>query len=69
MTTTAGLDINSAGFANELWRAAQQAYSLDPVMGTQKFGPHYVVLKTIDPTRVCVVETVGCQMEFSPATQ
>ncbi len=25
---------------------APQSYSLDPVIGTQKFGPHYVVLKT-----------------------
>jgi len=46
VATTAGLDIKSAGFANELWCAAQQSYSLDPVMGTRKFGPHYVVLKT-----------------------
>src|SRR5208282_430892 len=46
VATAAGLDIHSAGFANELWHAAQQSYSLDPVMGTQKFGPHYVVLKT-----------------------
>jgi hypothetical protein len=46
MATAAGLDIDSAGFAHELWRAAQHSYSLDPVMGTRKFGPHYVVLKT-----------------------
>ena len=46
VATTAGLDIKSAGFANELWCAAQQSYSLDPAMGRQKFGPHYVVLKT-----------------------
>ncbi len=25
---------------------APQSYSLDPVIGTQKFGPHYIVLKT-----------------------
>ena len=31
---TAGLDINSPGFAKKLWHAAQQSYSLDPVMGT-----------------------------------
>jgi hypothetical protein len=56
-------------------------------MGTRKFGPHYVVLKTplsnlrittffagesevkiIDQSRVSVVETVGCQIEFMPAT-
>jgi hypothetical protein len=88
IATTAELDIKSVGFANELWRAAQQAYTLDPAMGTRKFGPHYVVLKTslsnlrittffagesevkiIDPSRVSVVETVGCQMESIPATQ
>ncbi len=88
MATTAGLDIKSAGFANELWCAAQHSYSLDPVMGTQKFGPHYVVLKTplsnlrittflggesevkiVDPSRVSVVKTVGCQIEFIRATQ
>jgi len=84
----AGLDIQSPGFARDLWHAAQQSHSLDPVMGAQKFGPHYVVLQTtlsnlrittffagesevkiIDPSRVSVVETVGCQMEFIPATQ
>jgi hypothetical protein len=88
VATAAGLDIHSAGFANELWRAAQQSYSLDPVMGTQKFGPHYVVLKTplnnlrmttffagesevkiVDPSRVFVVETVGCQIEIIHAMQ
>ena len=88
MATAAGLDIDSAGFANDLWHAAQQSYSLEPVMGTQKFGPHYVVLKTplsnlrittffagesevkiVDPSRISVVKTVGCQMEFIHATQ
>jgi hypothetical protein len=88
VATTAGLDIHSAGFANELWRAAQQSYTLDPVMGAQKFGPHYVVLKTplnnlrittffagesevkiVDPSRVSVMETVGCQIEFIHAVQ
>jgi hypothetical protein len=46
IATAAGLDIKSSGFANQLWRAAQQSYSLDPAMGTRKFGPHYVVLRT-----------------------
>lgn len=88
VATAAGLDIQSAGIADELWCAAQQSYSLDPVTGTQKFGPHYVVLKTplsnlrittffagesevkiVDPSRVSVVETVGCQMEFFRAAQ
>jgi hypothetical protein len=88
MATAAGLDIDSAGFAKELWRAAQQSYTLNPIMGTRKFGPHHVVLKTplsnlrittffagesevkiIDPSRVSVVETVGCQMKFIPAAQ
>jgi hypothetical protein len=86
MATAAGLDIESAGFASELWRAAQHSYSLDPVTGTRQFGPHYVVLKTplsnlrmttffagesevkmIDPSRISVVETAGCQLEFIPA--
>lgn len=88
MATAAGLDIDSAGFANELWRAAQQSYSLDRAMGAQKFGPHYVVLKTplnnlrittffagesevkiVDPSRVSVMATVGCQVEFIHAIQ
>ena len=46
MASAAGLDIESTGFANQLWCAAQQSYSLDPAMGTRKFGPHYVALKT-----------------------
>jgi hypothetical protein len=46
MAKQAGLDIESPGFARELWQAAQQSYSLDPVIGVRKFGPHHVVLKT-----------------------
>lgn len=46
MATQAGLDIESPGFARELWQAAQQSYSLDPMIGVGKFGPHHVVLKT-----------------------
>ena len=46
MATQAGLDIESPGFARDLWHAAQQSYSLDPVIGIRKFGPHHVVLKT-----------------------
>jgi hypothetical protein len=83
VATSAGLDIQSAGFGRELWRAAQQAYSLDPIIGKRKFGPHYMVLRTpltnlrittffagesevkiIDPSRLTVMECVGCQMEF-----
>ena len=41
----AGLDIQSQGFARDLWHAAQQSYSLDPVMGVRKFGPNHVVVK------------------------
>ena len=53
VATKAGLDIKSTGFANELWCAAQQSYSLDPVMGTRKFGPHFVALKTsLDNIRI-----------------
>jgi hypothetical protein len=85
MATQAGLDIESPGFAKDLWHVAQQAYSLDPVIGVRKFGPHHVVMKTslsnirlttffagesevriIDPSRVCVVDAVGCQVEFVP---
>lgn len=81
MATRAGLDIHSPGFAMDLWHAAQQGYSLDPVMGTRKFGPHHVVLKTplnnirittffahesevkiIDPSRVSLMEAVGCEV-------
>jgi hypothetical protein len=88
MATQAGLDIESPGFAKDLWHAAQQAYSLDPVMGVQKFGPHHVVLKTslsnirlttffagesevkiIDPSRLSLVEAVGCQVEFIPPAE
>jgi hypothetical protein len=42
----AGLDIQSAGFAKDVWHAAQQSYSLEPAMGVVKFGPHHVVVKT-----------------------
>jgi hypothetical protein len=42
----AGLDIDSPGFANDLWNEAQQAYTLDPVIAEHKFGPNYVMLKT-----------------------
>jgi len=85
MATQAGLDIESPGFAKDLWHAAQQGYSLDPVIGVRKFGPHHVVMKTplsnirlttffacesevkiIDPSRLSLVEAVGCQVEFIP---
>jgi hypothetical protein len=85
MATQAGLDIESPGFSKDLWHAAQQAYSLDPVMGVRKFGPHHVVVKTplsnirlttffagesevriIDPSRISLVDAVGCQVEFIP---
>jgi|SRR5579862_130423 len=88
MASAAGLDIESTGFANQLWYEAQQSYSLDPTMGTRKFGPHYVVLitplsnlrittffagesevKLIDPTRVSVLETVGCEVQSVQAMQ
>jgi hypothetical protein len=46
MATQAGLDIESPGFARDLWQAAQQSYTVDPVIGARKFGPHHVVLKT-----------------------
>ena len=46
LATQAGLDIQSPGFARDLWHAAQQSYSLERVMGVVKFGPHHVVVKT-----------------------
>jgi hypothetical protein len=53
LAAKAGLDIRSPGFASNLWRAAQQSYSLDPVMGVRKFGPHHVVVKTfLSNTRI-----------------
>ena len=85
MATQAGLNIESPGFAKDLWHAAQQGYSLDPVIGVRKFGPHHVLMKTplsnirlttffagesevkiIDPSRLSLVEAVGCQVEFIP---
>ena len=46
LAAQAGLDIESPGFAKDLWHAAQQSYSLDPVMGVRKFGPNHVVIRT-----------------------
>ncbi len=46
LATQAGLDIQSPGFAKDLWHSAQQSYSLERVMGVVKFGPHQVVVKT-----------------------
>ena len=46
LATQAGLDIQSPGFARDLWHAAQQSYSLERVMGVEKFGPNHVVVKT-----------------------
>ena len=46
LAAQAGLDIQSPGFAQDLWHAAQQSYSLDPVMGVHKFGPNYAVIRT-----------------------
>jgi hypothetical protein len=46
LATQAGLDIQSPGFARDLWHTAQQSYSLARVMGVVKFGPHHIVVKT-----------------------
>jgi hypothetical protein len=46
LVTQAGLDIQSPGFARDLWHAAQQSYSLEGAMGLVKLGPHHVVVKT-----------------------
>jgi hypothetical protein len=49
----AGLDIESPGFANDLWDAAQQSYTLDPVIAGHKFGQNYVMLVTsLDDIRI-----------------
>jgi hypothetical protein len=42
MVTQAGLNIESPGFARDLWQASQQSHSLDPMRGVRKFGPHHV---------------------------
>jgi hypothetical protein len=46
LTADAGLDIQAPGFAKQLWESAQQSYSLDPIMGERKFGPHYAAVRT-----------------------
>ena len=46
LAVRAGLDIQTPGFARDLWQSAQQSYSLDPAMGKHKFGPHYVIVRT-----------------------
>lgn len=42
----AGLEIDSPGFAKDLWESVQQSYTLDPVLAERKFGPHYVAVRT-----------------------
>ena len=46
LASKVGLDIRSPGFASNLCHAAQQPYSLDPLMGERKFGTHHVVVKS-----------------------
>ncbi len=41
-----GLDIDSDGFARDLWNATHQSFSLARRMAERKFGPHYIVCKT-----------------------
>ncbi len=41
-----GLDIDSNGVAQELWRAAHQSFSMARWVAETKFGPSYVVGKT-----------------------
>ncbi len=41
-----GLDIDSDGFAKELWKATHQSFSLARWVAENKFGPNYVVCKT-----------------------
>ena len=50
---SAGLDIHLPRFANDLWCASQQGYTLDPEIALHKFGPNYVVLRTpLDNIRI-----------------
>jgi len=42
----AGLELEAPGFAQDLWASAQQSYSLDPEIGSGKFGPRYVRVRT-----------------------
>lgn len=42
----AGLEIETPGFARDLWVSAQQSYSLDPEIGGRKFGPNYARVRT-----------------------
>ncbi len=46
MATQAGLDIGVPGFAQDLWEACHQSFSLEPWVAQRKFGPHYVIFKT-----------------------
>jgi hypothetical protein len=41
----AGLAIRSPGFANKLWAATHQSYSLEPGVAEHKVGPHYAVAR------------------------
>lgn len=46
LATQAGLDIQSPGFARDLWHTSQQSYSLERVIGAVKFAPHHVIVHT-----------------------
>jgi hypothetical protein len=41
-----GMDVDSDGFARDLWNATHQSFSLARWVAERKFGPHYVVCKT-----------------------
>jgi hypothetical protein len=41
-----GLDIDSDGFAQELWNTTHQSFALARWVADRKFGPNYVVCKT-----------------------
>jgi hypothetical protein len=48
-----GLRIHEPGPAAELWRATRQSFSLCRWVAANKFGPHYVVLRTsLDNIRI-----------------
>ena len=77
LAAKAGLEIRSPGFASK-------SYSLDPVMGVRKFGPHHISylseqhsdhylleseVKIIDTSQISEVQGFGCEVEFIPATE
>lgn len=40
------MDLESDGFAHDLWEAATSAFSFERWVAERKFGPHFVVART-----------------------